>query len=158
MLTLKPIIKVLNVGENEIKERLADLEDMVIINAKMESELAELTEDEQKEYLSEYGLKESGLERLIRIGYEKLKLQSFLTAGEIECRAWTLRRGDTALIASSVIHTDFAKKFIKADVIDWQDFVRVGGWKRAREAGAVRSEGRDYVMREGEVVEFKIGS
>ena len=131
--------------------------DEITINAKIESELAALSTHEQREYLAEYGFKESGLERLIKAGYQKLKLQSFLTAGEIECRAWTLRQGDTALRASGVIHTDFMKKFIKADVIDWQEFVRLGGWKKAREVGAVRSEGRDYVMKDGEVVEFKIG-
>lgn len=161
LLSMKPIIYVRNVGERELISGSGNQligEDEVLINAKMESELASLTEAEQREYLESYGLKQSGLERLIRIGYEKLKLQSFLTAGEIECRAWTIRQGTTAAEASGVIHTDFMKKFIKADVIHWKDFVRLGGWKNAREAGAVRSEGRDYQMREGEVVEFKIGT
>lgn len=161
LLSLKPRIVVRNVGEQELINKSVNQiagRDEVVINAKMESELAALSAGEQKEYLAQYGLAESGLERLIRTGYQKLKLLSFLTAGEIECRAWTIRQGKTALEASGVIHTDFMKKFIKADVIDWQEFVRLGGWKKAREAGVVRSEGRDYVMRDGLVVEFKIGA
>ena len=163
LLTAKPFIYVVNVGENEMvtdyTQKLGVLpEDVVVISAKVESELAALSAGEQTEYLRTLGLSESALDRFISKAYERLGLLSFLTAGEIECRAWTLRRGDTALRASSVIHTDFAKKFIKADVISWQEFVRLGGWKRAREVGAVRSEGRDYVMKDGEVVEFKIGT
>jgi ribosome-binding ATPase len=156
LLTAKPEIMVFNVDEGKLKQLPND--GRFYLCAKMESELAALNQAEQAEYLAQYGLKESGLERLIKAGYERLKLQSFLTAGEIECRAWAIKQGTTAVEASGVIHTDFMKNFIKADVIDWQEFVRLGGWKRARAAGAVRSEGRDYVMGEGDVVEFRIGA
>lgn len=151
LLTLKPVIKVLNVDENKLNG------DGVRISAKMESELAELSEEEQKAYLADLGVKESGLERLIKKAFDILGLQTFLTAGEIEARAWTIRKGTKAPQAAGVIHTDFEKHFIKADVINWTDFIKLGGWTAAREMGKVRLEGRDYVMAEGDVVEFKVG-
>jgi ribosome-binding ATPase len=169
-LAKKPVLVVVNVSDADIRLDIQELtgkyagmlklneQDIVIMCAKLESELAALSIPEQQEYLADMGVKESGLEQLIRKAYSKLNLISFLTAGEIECRAWTVSQGTTAVLASGVIHTDFMKKFIKADVIPWQDFVRVGGWRKAREAGAVRSEGRDYVVKDGEVVEFKIGN
>ena len=141
----KPVIKVLNVDEDKIVDRPG----FVVLSAKLESELGDEIKD--------LGIAESGLEKLIKRAYEILGLQSFLTAGEKEVRAWTLRRGETALRAAGVIHTDFEKHFIKADVINWQDFVSLGGWAKAREAGKVRQEGKDYVMQEGDVVEFKVG-
>ncbi|OGV95633.1 hypothetical protein A2W24_07090 [Microgenomates group bacterium RBG_16_45_19] len=165
LLTEKPVIVVVNVNEGQEKQaetvaRGLGIEPrwVVGISAKMEADLAALPPAEQREYLATQGLKQSGLEKLIQLAYERLELISFLTAGEKEVRAWTLRRGDTALRASSVIHTDFARKFIKAEVIPWQELVKCGGWKRAKETGAVRSEGRDYVIQDGEVVEFKIGA
>jgi len=127
------------------------------ICAKLEEELAVLSEAEQRDYLHQLGIEKTGLEKVIQAAFAVLDLQTFLTAGEKEVRAWTLRRGDTALRASGVIHTDFMRNFIKADVINWQDFVSLGGWAKAREAGKVRQEGRDYVMQEGDVVEFKVG-
>jgi ribosome-binding ATPase len=151
-LAKKPEIVVINVAEKDLGSKVYDLG--IVICAKTE---AELGEEDAKEYLRELGIRESGLNQVIREAYKKLDLMSFLTGGEKEVRAWTLRRGDTALRASSVIHTDFAKKFIKADVVKYEDFIRVGGWKNAREAGLVRSEGRDYIMQEEDVVEFKIG-
>lgn len=170
LLTAKPAIYVLNVGEAELSAlSVGDLqmeyaqrlgvapERVVVISAKVEAELSELSEEDQKEYLSGLGLEKSGLERLIEVGYATLGLFSFLTAGEKEVRAWTIRAGATAVEAAGVIHTDFMKKFIKADVVAFDDFVALGGWKGAREKGRARSEGRDYVMRDGDVVEFKIG-
>jgi GTP-binding protein YchF len=133
-------------------------EKLVVICAKIESELSELSEEEQKEYLKGLGLTQSGLERLIEKSYETLGLISFLTAGEKEVRAWTIRKGTTAQMAAGEIHTDFIKKFIKAEVVGYTDFVVVGGWKKARELGKARQEGRDYVMKDGDVVEFKIGT
>jgi len=127
------------------------------ICAKMEEELAGLSEDEQKQYLADLGVTKSGLEKVIQKAYEVLGLQSFLTAGVKEVRAWTIHRGENALAAAGVIHTDFMKNFIKADVINWQDFVDLGGWTKAREMGKVHTEGRDYIMQEGDVVEFKVG-
>ena len=109
-------------------------------------------------YLSDLGVEKSGLERLIQKAFTTLGLITFLTAGEKEVRAWTIRLGFTSLMAAGTIHTDFMKKFIKADVCDYADFVANGGWKTCRELGKVRSEGRDYIMKDGDVVEFKIGS
>ncbi len=131
---------------------------MIVICAKIESELSELSEEEQKEYLKGLGLTQSGLERLIQKAYETLGLISFLTAGEKEVRAWTIRKGISAQMAAGEIHTDFIKKFIKAEVVGYDDFVEVGGWKKAREQGRARQEGRDYLMKDGDVVEFKIGT
>jgi ribosome-binding ATPase len=154
LLTAKEAIKVYNVDEDKLVDT-ADNE--VRISAKMESELAGLTEEEQKIYLEELGVKESGLERLIKKAFDVLGLQTFLTAGEIEARAWTIKKGAKAPQAAGVIHTDFEKHFIKADVMNWEEFIRTGGWVKGRELGKVRTEGRDYVMREGDVVEFKVG-
>ena len=109
-------------------------------------------------FLEDLGVKVAGLERLIKKAFETLGLITFLTAGEKEVRAWTIKKETIAPYAAGEIHTDFIKKFIKADVIDFKDFVDSGGWKNAKEAGKVRSEGRDYIMEDGDVVEFKIGS
>ena len=131
---------------------------MVVICAKIESELAELSEEEQRDYLKDLGLEQSGLERLIKKAYETLGLISFLTAGEKEVKAWTIRLGETSLMAAGHIHTDFMQKFIKAEVVSFADFVQYKGWKGCREKGKARFEGRDYVMQDGDVVEFLIGS
>jgi hypothetical protein len=124
--------------------------------AKMESEIVAFTLDEQKEYLKQFGLEESGLNRLIKKAYEALGLISFLTAGTMEARAWTIKKGWLAPQAAGTIHTDFEKKFIKADVVKYEDFVKSGGWVKARELGLVQITGKDYVMKDGDVVEFKI--
>src|SRR3989344_777476 len=169
LLSSKPEIIVLNVSEQALKDaeqitqNYAELlgvssEKLVVICAKIEAELAELTEEEQGQYLADLGLDQSGLERLIRKAYETLGLISFLTAGEKEVRAWTIRRGITSLMASGTIHTDFMQKFIKAEVVSFEEFVSLGGWKKARELEKARMEGRDYVMQDGDVVEFKIGT
>jgi hypothetical protein len=164
LLTAKPALFVLNMSEEdagrdigEIREiwGIRDLDNIIPICAKVEMELSELPSEERKAYLKELGLSESGLERLIRKGYEVLGLQTFLTAGEKEVRAWTVRKGAKAPEAAGVIHTDFERGFIKAEVVSFQDFVAGGGWKGAAEAGKVRLEGKDYLMREGDVVEFK---
>ncbi len=175
LLSSKPEIVVLNVAEGEynpegikkVKEEYKNIlrlptvaqdDNYVVICAKIEAELAELSVDEQKQYLKDLGLEQSGLERLIQKAYETLGLISFLTAGEKEVRAWTLPAGTPAVRASSVIHTDFEKKFIKAEVVSFEDFVALGGWKKAREKGKSRMEGRDYIMQDRDIVEFKIGS
>jgi len=151
MLSKKPAIVVFNTDEDKLGG------EGLRICAKMEEELASLSEEEQREYLKQLGITETGLEKVIKKAYEILDLQSFLTAGEIEARAWTIKKGTKAPQAAGVIHTDFEKHFIKADVINWEEFVNLGGWVKAREAGKVRMEGRDYVMQEGDVVEFKVG-
>ena len=163
----KPILIALNVDEGDLKNA-AELEEkyakelgvekdaVVAISAKVEAELSELSEEDAKEYLKNLGVEKSGLERLVKKAFSTLGLITFLTAGEKEVRAWTLRRGETSLTASGVIHTDFMKNFIKADVCDFDEFVKYG-WKKAREEGKVRSEGRDYIVKDGDVIEFKIG-
>ena len=169
LLSAKPEVIVLNVSENDYSENkfgdiysrytsISSLEKMVVICAKIEAELSELSEEEQKQYLSDLGVKESGLERLIRKAYATLGLISFLTAGEKEVRAWTLPAGWPAVRASGVIHTDFEKKFIKAEVVSYEEFVKNNGWKGARENGKARLEGRDYIVNDGDIIEFKIGA
>ena len=157
LLTMKKEIKVLNVGENDPRLR-EYFGDEVIISAKIEAELSMLAETDAKAYMEELGIKESGLDKLIRKAYETLGKISFLTAGEIEARAWTIDKGMKAPAAAGVIHTDFTKKFIKARVTSYEDFLRYGGWKGVAENGKLRMEGRDYVMADGDVVEFMIGS
>ena len=171
LLTEKQEIVVLNISENDyIPDKIQDVVQnysqllgvsplkLVVISAKIESELAGLSEEEQIQYLKELGLKESGLERLIQKAYEELGLISFLTAGVKEVRAWTIRNGSKAVEASGEIHTDFMKKFIKAEVVSYQDFIDFNGWRGAREHGKALLEGRDYVVKDGDVIEFKIGS
>ena len=169
LLTAKPIMIVLNVDEGALKDAEAletkyaeefkvDRNQIVAICAKTESELSDLSPEDQEIYMQDLGIKKSGLERLIQKAFATLGLETFLTAGEKEVRAWTIPVGISAQEAAGVIHTDFIKKFIKADIVDFSDFVEFGGWKDCRELGKVRVEGRDYVMKDGEVVEFKIGS
>jgi len=169
LLTAKPILVALNVDEEQLREA-GELEgkyakelgvsptQTVAICAKTEAELAELAPEEQKSYLKELGVEESGLERLIQRSYATLGLITFLTAGIKEVRAWTIKRYSSAQKAAGVIHSDFERNFIKADVISFEEFVAIGGWKAAREQGKVRSEGKSYLLQDGEVVEFKIGA
>lgn len=170
LLTNKPEIIVLNVSEGEYSdskntetikkysELLGISDDKIIVAcAKVESELAELGEKDSIAYLKELGVEKSGLERLIQKAYLTLGLISFLTCGEIEVKAWTIKKGSSAVEAAGEIHTDFMAKFIKAEIVAYVDFIELGGWKKAREAGKARLEGRDYVMKDGDVVEFKIG-
>ncbi|MBI3397106.1 redox-regulated ATPase YchF [Candidatus Woesebacteria bacterium] len=169
LLTSKPILVVLNISETDLKNA-SELEEkyanefginkdqVVAISAKTESELSELDEADQKVYLNELGVEKSGLERLIQKAFRSLGLITFLTAGEKEVRAWTIHDDSNAVAAAGEIHTDFMKKFIKADVIPFENFVEVGGWKNAKDSGNVRSEGRDYIVKDGDVIEFKIGT
>jgi len=169
LLTAKPILVVLNVDETDLREgnkiELAyagelgvHASQVVAISAKIESELSSLSEGDQKNYLEDLGVKQSGLERLIKKAFETLGLITFLTAGEKEVRAWTIKLGTNAQNAAGAIHTDFIKKFIKADVISFDEFVENNGWKDGREAGKVRSEGKDYLVNDGDVIEFRIGT
>jgi hypothetical protein len=130
----------------------------VVISAKIESELAALSDEEAKEYLKDLGLEKSGLERLIQKAYQELGLISFLTAGEKEVKAWTIEKNLDAQHAAGAIHTDFIKKFIKAEIIGFDDYILTGGRKKAREVGKARLEGRDYIVQDGDVIEFKIGA
>lgn len=156
LLSTKKELKVLNVAEDDA--RLRENGEQLVISAKIEAEVAALGDVEAKEYLSALGITQSGLNRLIKAAYKALGLISFLTTGEMESRAWTTRVGAKAPEAAGVIHTDFEKKFIKAKVVTYEDFVNLGGWKEAATAGKLRMEGRDYIMKDGDVVEFMIGS
>ena len=161
LITNKPTVYVFNVFEGDLKDLeksdslFKEFSPRVFLSAKIESELSTLSNEEQKEYLLELGVEKSGLEKLIQASYELLGLITFLTAGEKEVRAWTVKKGALAPEAAGVIHTDFEKGFIKAQVIEWEKLVEIKGWKLAAEKGLVRLEGKDYEMKDGDVVEFK---
>ncbi len=167
LLTMKPVIFVFNVSEKQLEDKditrdkieliLGKNTPYIYLNAKLENDVLALSEKEQKEYLHQYSLEETGLNRLIKKAYETLGLISFLTAGEKEVRAWTIEKGTLAPQAAAVIHTDFEKHFIKADIIPYAQFAETGGWIKAREIGKVQTVGRDHVMHDGDVVEFKVG-
>lgn len=163
LLTMKPVLYACNVSEDTLtasnRTRLAEeqFSPRVLVSAKIESELSNLPEQEQAEYLESLGLSESGLNQIIRTSYDMLGLISFLTAGEKEVRAWTIKQGTNAPQAAGTIHSDFEKSFIKADVISFEDLKEIGSRAVAKEKGKLRIEGREYIMKDGDVVEFKIG-
>lgn len=159
LLTLKPVIFVCNLSEKQLeKPNSPDYpKNSIYLSAKLESEVVVLNEADQKEYLKQYGLEESGLNRLIKKAYETLGLISFLTAGEKEVRAWTIKKGTLAPAAAGVVHTDFEKHFIKAEVVSFETFIELGGWAKCREVGKVTLGGKDYEMKDGDVVDFKVG-
>jgi len=157
LLTMKPMLYVANVDESQVAEKFDAIDGVtpIPICAKVEADLAELEPGEAAEYLTDLGLSEPGLNALIREAYALLGLQSYFTAGEMEVRAWTVPIGAKAPQAAGVIHTDFERGFIKAEVISFEDFVAYGGEKGAKEAGKMRLEGKEYVMADGDVVHFK---
>jgi GTP-binding protein YchF len=165
LLTIKPTLYIANVSENgftnnpylEQVKKLAEQEDakMVAISAALESEIAELQDDEKMEFLKEMGLEEAGLDRVIRAGYDLLHLQTYFTAGVKEVRAWTISKGDTAPQAAGKIHTDFEKGFIRAEVIAYDDFIQYNGEPGAKEAGKWRLEGKEYIVQDGDVMHFR---
>ena len=130
----------------------------VVISAKIEAELAQLSPEERADYLRELGLEEPGLNRLIRAGYELLGLITYFTAGPKETRAWTIERGTQAPAAAGVIHTDFEKGFIRAETISFQDFIACNGEAGAKEAGKMRLEGRDYIVHDGDIMHFRFAN
>jgi GTP-binding protein YchF len=164
-LSQKPMLYVLNIGEEEAA-RLHEREEeyrngplkgrartaVTAVCGKIEAELAELPRAEQLEYLASYGLSESGLERLITVTYSLLGLMSFLTAGEDECRAWTIPMNSTAVKAAGAIHSDFEKKFIRAEVVNWKTLIDLGGYPGARDKGQLRLEGKEYIVKDGDVL------
>jgi hypothetical protein len=166
LLTAKPFIYVFNVdedalGDTALAERLAQAvapANSIVLCAQIEAELARLSPDDARELLESYGQHESGLERLVHVGFATLGLQTFLTAGPKEARAWTIHIGDTAPKAAGVIHTDFEKGFIKAEVVGFDDLMESKSVVAARAAGRARMEGKDYVMRDGDVVEFRFSN
>lgn len=163
LLTAKPFVYVINADEDELvdvefRKQIAGLiapAEAVFLNAKLEAELAELDAEEALELLQSVGQAESGLDALARVGFDTLGLQTYLTAGPKEARAWTIRKGATAPEAAGVIHTDFQKGFIKAEVVSYDDLVDAGSMAEAKSRGKVRIEGKDYVMADGDVVEFR---
>ena len=165
LITAKPVIYVCNVAEEDVATGNAHVEavravaaqesaDVVVISARIEEELAQLEPEEQKAFLEDMGLERPGLERLIRTGYHTLGLITFFTAGEKEVRAWTVKRGTKAPQAAGEIHSDFERGFIRAEVIDWHDLVAAGSVAAARARGLLRTEGKDYVVRDGDVIHF----
>lgn len=166
LLTSKPVLYVCNVAESDAAagnaqsgkiEKMAADEDAVtvVISAAIEEEIAQLSEEEQPEYLEMNGLAQSGLDRLIAAGYELLELITYFTAGPKETRAWTVQKGSKAPQAAGVIHTDFEKGFIRAQTIAYDDYVTLGGEVAARDAGKARDEGKDYVVQDGDILLFK---
>ena len=163
LLSGKPVFFMFNMDENELtddakRKELADLvapQKCVFVNAKLESEMADMSKEDKQEFLDSYGITEDGLSQLVHVAYDTLGLQSYLTAGKKETRAWTIPKGATAPEAAGVIHTDFQRGFIAASICSYDDLVRLGSEKAVKEAGLMRTEGKDYVMRDGDVVEFK---
>ena len=163
LLTAKPFLYVFNVDEGELadedfKDRMRAIvapAEAIFMDAKVEAELGELDDAEALELLQSLGQEESGLAQLARVGFDTLGLQTYLTAGPKEARAWTIRKGDTAPEAAGVIHTDFQKGFIKAEIVSFDDLVDAGSMAEAKARGKVRMEGKDYVMADGDVVEFR---
>ena len=168
LLTSKPIIYIANISEEQIEnpdnvENVAKLKeyakkenaDVIPLCVKIEEELSGLEDNDKKEMLSALGLNESGLDKLIKKSYDLLGLMSFLTAGEPEVRAWTIKKGTKAPEAAGKIHSDIERGFIKAEIVSYDDLIREGGMAQAREKGLVRSEGKDYIMQDGDVVLFK---
>lgn len=163
LMTLKPFIYVFNMdadqlldeGQRQELENLVAPAKAIFLDAQFEADLVELDEEDAREMLEESGQSESGLDQLARVGFDTLGLQTFLTAGEKESRAWTIRKGWTAPQAAGVIHSDFERGFIKAEIIGFDELVELGSIHAARDAGKLRQEGKDYVMQDGDVVEFK---
>ena len=168
LLTMKPVLYITNVAESEVADPSGNVHvqavtkyaaeegaEVIIVSAKMESEIAELDDESAKEFLEMAGLTETGLDRLIKAGFKLLGLQTYITAGEIEVRAWTITKGTKAPQAAGKIHTDFERGFIRAEVVAFDDLVACGSKVAAREKGLVRLEGKEYVMQDGDVVEFR---
>jgi GTP-binding protein YchF len=166
LMTAKPFLYVFNVdaaelGDAELRKKLAAMvapSEAIFLDAKTEAELAELDDADAMELLSAIGLEEPGLSTLARIGFNTLGLQTYLTAGPKETRAWTIHKGDTAPVAAGVIHTDFQKGFIKAEIVAFNDLVDAGSMAEAKARGKVRMEGKEYVMSDGDVVEFRFNN
>ncbi|MFD2638463.1 redox-regulated ATPase YchF [Piscibacillus salipiscarius] len=168
LLTIKPILYVANVGEDE----LLDVEDnenvqkvkeyaanegaeVIVVCAKVESEIAELEGEEKEEFLQELGIEESGLDQLIKASYNMLGLATYFTAGEQEVKAWTFRKGMTAPQAAGIIHSDFERGFIRAETVSYNDLVEAGSMAKAKDAGNVRLEGKEYIVQDGDVIHFR---
>jgi GTP-binding protein YchF len=165
LLTAKPALYIANVGEhgfkdNPLLERVKayaakEKAPVVAVSAKLEAEIADLSAEEKEMFLADMGMTEPGLDRVIHATYDLLGLQTYFTAGEKEVRAWTIHKGDTAPQAAGAIHTDFEKGFIRAEVIAYDDYIRLGGEAKSKEAGKMRLEGKEYVVQDGDVMHFR---
>lgn len=168
LLTIKPVIYVTNIGEGDINEvennplvqkvkEYAKKEEALVVpvSAKLEAEIAELNNEERQVFLEELGLKESGLDRLIRAAYNLLGLNTYFTAGELEVRAWTIKKGTKAPQAAGVIHSDFERGFIRAEVVSYDDLIKAGSLAKVRELGKLRLEGKDYIVQDGDIMHFR---
>ena len=165
LLTLKPVMYIANVAEDgfennphlDVVRAIAESEGSQVVSIcnKLEAEIAELEDEEKQEFLEDLGMQEAGLDRVIRAGYDLLGLQTYFTAGEKEVRAWTVRKGATAPQAAAVIHTDFEKGFIRAEVVAFDDFVAGKGEAGAKEAGKWRLEGKEYIVQDGDIIHFR---
>ena len=168
LLSDKPIVYVANVAEDQLHDNpyvaqvrahaASQNAEVVVVCAAIEAELSELSMDDKAALLDGYGLTESGLDHLIRIGYDMLGLQTFFTAGVQEVRAWTMRKGDNAQTAAGVIHTDFIKGFIRAEVVSYEAYIAHQGEQGAKEAGVWQLEGKEYVVQDGDVIYFRINA
>ena len=162
-LTDKPVIYMFNVDENGLTDKtlqeklkaLVNPNEAIFVNAKLEEEMSGMSREERKEFLKSYGVEHDALEELIKAAYKTLGLQSFLTAGKKECRAWTIKKGATAPEAAGTIHTDFERGFIAAQICNYDDLKELGSEQAVKAAGKLRTEGKTYVMKDGDVVEFK---
>ena len=168
LLTAKPFIYAANLAEDKILTPESELREMIgvhdekipvlPISAKIEMDMLDFSDEEKAMFLDELGVKNNPMDEIIKTCYDLLGLQYYFTAGEIEVRAWTIKKGWTAPEAAGVIHTDFQKKFIKADTVNWKDLVEFGGWAGARENGKVRMEGKEYIVQDGDIMLFKFGA
>ena len=168
LLSMKPVIYVANVSEedvldtadhplvNKVREyAAAENAEVIPVSAKIESEIAELSQEEKKEFLKELGLDSSGLDLLIKAAYRLLGLETYITAGEQEVRAWTVRRGTKAPQAAGVIHSDFERGFIRAEIVSYSDLMEAGSYAKARENGKMRLEGKEYIVKDGDIIHFR---
>ena len=166
LLSIKPLLIALNLDESQVKEKDSFLDELVKTKigkhskalaffGKIEFEMSELSEDDAKLFMSEFGINESALNGIIREAYSLLGLQSFFTVGEDECRAWTIRKGMNAQEAAGEIHTDFFNKFIRAEVVHYDDFIKCGSFAKAKEMGVWRLEGKEYIVKDGDIISVR---
>ena len=166
LLSIKPMLIALNFGESQVNDTEKYMDELVkhklghntkalSFFGQIEKEMADLSDEDAKVFMSDYGITESALDKLIREAYDLLGLQSFLTAGEDECRAWTIKKGMTAQEAAGEIHTDFYKKFIRAEVVHYDDFVETGSFAKAKDVGKWRLEGKEYIVKDGDIISVR---
>jgi ribosome-binding ATPase YchF (GTP1/OBG family) len=157
LLSLKPILRVVNAGDDDSEEKFAGLVDArtLVLRGKLEEEIAQMSPEDAKEFLADFGISEPGLNRAIRFCYDMLGLESFFTVGEDEVRAWTIARGTPAPVAAGVIHSDLQKGFIRAETIAYSDLMALGSMAEARKHGKLRLEGKEYIVQDGDILNIR---